>query len=140
MAYGKNKSYPALSDGILIEKNSNYALTHKNIDASVGINKNFFFDHRKSFVFIGLLFRMAQFEGYYGPHLFTLNKYYTYLNAGFIGRFRCGISYSTNISIGRYYNDYVKNNPIDYMNKDYVRTEDPPINSFNFGMTVGYSF
>ena len=47
---------------------------------------------------------------------------------------------STNISIGRYYNDYVKNNPIDYMNKDYVRTEDPPINSFNFGMTVGYSF
>jgi len=140
LAYGKNKSYPALSDGILIEKNRNYALSHKNIDASVGINKNFFFDYRKSFVFVGLLFRIAQFEGHYGPHLFTLNKYYTYLNVGFIGRFRCGISYSTNISIGRYYNDYVKNNPIDYMNKDYVRTENPPINSFNFAMTVGYSF
>ena len=140
LAYGKNNSYPALSDGILIEKNRDYALSHKNIDASIGINKNFFFDYRKSFVFVGLLFRMAQFEGYYGPHLFILNKYYTYLNVGFIGRFRCGISYSTNISVGRYYNDYVKNNPIDFMNKNYVRTENPPINSFNFAMTVGYSF
>jgi len=128
------------SNGILTEKNYNYVLNNKVIDLSAGLNYNFI-ANQQSFPFIGVLLRGAQFNGNYYAHNFVLNKYYAYVNTGFVVRGEKGFSFLINLALGHYYNDYVKNNPIEYMNKDYVKQpKNTTINSFNFSFQFGYSF
>ena len=139
LAVGRKNRSPVISNGILQEYNSNYILTHKNIDFNLGANYNFF-TKQKSFVYVGVLFRLAQFEGSYSKHLFTINKYYHFLNFGFVGKTRYRFSYSTNIAIGRYYNDYLKNDPLEYQKIDYVQNISNQAGAFYFSMNLGYSF
>jgi hypothetical protein len=128
------------SNGILTENNFNYVLNNKVIDLSAGLNYNFI-ANQQSFPFIGFLFRGAQFNGNYRRNNFVLNKYYAYVNTGFVVRGEKGFSFLINLALGHYYNDYVKNNPIEYMNKDYVvQPKNTTINSFNFSLQFGYSF
>jgi hypothetical protein len=139
LAVGRKNKSPVISNGILQEHNSNYILTHKNIDFNLGANYNFF-TKQKSFVYVGVLFRVAQYEGSYSKHLFTINKYYHFLNFGFVGKTRYRFSYSTNIAIGRYYNDYLKNDPLEYQKIDYVQNISNQGATFYFSMNLGYSF
>jgi hypothetical protein len=139
ISVGRKNIIPSISNGILNENNNNYALAHKNIDFNLGANYNFF-TKQKSFAYVGVLWRVAQFEGSYRNHLFTINKYYHFLNFGFVGKTRYRFSYSTNIAIGRYYNDYLKNDPLEYQKIDYVQNISNKGTTFNFSMNLGYSF
>lgn len=136
---GRKNASPLISDGILHEHNRNYVLAHKNSDFNLGANYNFF-TKWKSFAYVGVLFRMAQFEGSYSNHLFTINKYYHFLNFGFVGKTGYGLSYSANVAIGKYYNDYLKNDPLEYQKIDYVQNISNQGTTFYLSMNLGYSF
>ncbi len=139
IALNYNNNIPYYSNGILIEGNFDYRLNKKNKDATLAINYNFV-KRQQSFPFIGLLFRAAEFEGSYRQYTFTLNKYYFYFNTGFVTRSAKGFSFMMNFALGRYYNDYTLNNPIDHLNAYYVRTANPNINSLIFNLQFGYTF
>ncbi len=138
-AFNVNNNFSSFSNGILIEHNFNYVLSHKNKDVRIGVNYNFS-TSQKSFFFVGILARFSQFDGAYKQYEFTLNKYYGYGNIGFIVRSNNGFSFLTNLALGRYKNDYIKNNPKYYMDKDYVVTKNSLINSLIITMQFGYSF
>lgn len=139
IAFNFNNNIPYFSNGILIEENFDYRLNKKNKDACIAINYNFV-KRQQSFPFIGLLFRAAEFEGSYRQYTFTLNKYYFYINSGFVIRNNKGFSFMLNFALGHYYNDYTLNNPIDHLNAYYVRTRNLNINSLIFNLQFGYSF
>jgi len=130
----------AFSDAILTERNTVYALNKKVTDLSLGANYNFDIA-QQSFPFVGVLLRTAQFNGDYTGQVFVLNKYYAYLNMGYVARSEKGLSFAANFALGHYNNDYVANNPKWAMIEDgFIQPKNRTINSFMLSVLFGLSF
>ncbi len=127
------------SNSILREKNANYTVSHKNTDISLSASFNFFPD-QQSFPFLGISGRFAQFEGSYERAQFTLNKYYVYLNSGYVERTYNGFSYMMSLALGHYYNDYLSNKPWEFIQRHNNIATRSVINSFQVSVQAGYSF
>lgn len=130
----------AFSNAILTERNTIYTLNKKVTDFSLGANYNFSVN-QQSFPFVGVLFRTAQFNGDCANRVFVLNKYYAYLNMGYLARSEMGLSFSANLALGHYYNDYLANSPKGAMMEDgFIQPKDRTLNSFMLSVLVGLSF
>lgn len=107
-AIGTN-TWSFLSNASLQEKNLNYSLNIKNFDFLASANYHLI-GRRQSFPFIGFLVRGAQFVGQAYTQAFLLNKYYGYLNFGYIAR-KKGFSLMLNVAPGFYNNHYLSPDP-----------------------------
>jgi len=140
VAVGLNGSTATLSNAALVEKTLLYALKHKNFEATLGLNHNFG-KIQKSFPYIGMSLRIAQFEGNYRTHDFVLNKYYVWLNTGIVCRNNWGGSLLFGLSGGHYFNDYISNNPSIYIKEDnFNMRSDGGFNTLGILIQLGQSF
>lgn len=139
LSLGLKNSSSVFSNGLLTERSYNYQLNHKKYDYSISANYNFV-KKQKSFPFLGVIYRNAQFTGAYERESFLLNKHYLYLNTGVLARSKGGMSFLFNVNLGKYYNQYVSGNPQNKMQLYNFYGRSNTGISFNFSLQFGYSF
>ncbi len=139
VSFNTNKNNSCtFSNGTLIEQNRNYYLSRRLFDVNTGVNHNFSID-QQSFGFVGIMSRLARFEGTCYSHDFTLDKYYAGLNLGALARSDKGLSFLTSLQFGYYFNNYTKGNANPYMNQYGANICDIGV-FFNLSFQFGYSF